>query len=71
MPRTGCVMLGVLGHLQGVINTMLRYRIDGEKTDLSALRCDACGEPVTDMATHVAACLEHELRMFAVGRRSN
>ncbi len=64
-------MLGALGHLLGVINTIVRYRIETATSDRSALRCDACGEPVTDMAAHVTACLDHELRMFAAGKRSN
>lgn len=66
------VMLGPPARLFHVIYTMLKPRAVLDPTDIaSSLRCDACGEPVTDMAAHVAACLEHELRMFAVGRRSN
>ncbi len=52
------------------MHTLLTYRDPAQRV-ASSLRCDACGDPVVDMAAHVAACLEHELRMFAVGRRSN
>jgi hypothetical protein len=52
-------------------NTLLNLRASTKRSAEPALRCDVCGDRVTDPRMHVPACLDYELRMFAVGRRAS
>jgi hypothetical protein len=52
-------------------STTLRRATHADATDLlDSIRCDLCRRRVTDVDAHQAVCLEHELTMFAIGRRA-
>lgn len=53
-------------------NNLLNLRPSTQDSaEATALRCDVCGDRVTDPDKHVRACLDYELTMFAVGRRAS
>ncbi|GAB2612222.1 hypothetical protein GCM10027067_24690 [Pseudactinotalea suaedae] len=58
-------------HLPDMTTTLLNLRPSTKGSAETALRCDVCGDRVTDPAKHVRACLDHELTMFALGRRAS
>lgn len=59
-------------HLPHVTNNLLNLRPSTKgKAEAAPFRCDVCAELVTEPASHVRACLDHELTMFAVGRRAS
>jgi hypothetical protein len=64
-------MSGWLTRLPDMTKTLLNLRASTKRSAETALRCDVCGDRVTDPRMHVRACLDYELRMFAVGRRAS